>query len=796
MEAHEEALLKGNSHQAASSDERVTFRFGPFEFDQHRRELRRNGHRISMSASQMRLLTLFMERPGELIGREDIAACLWAETGTIDVATGINTAINRLRRQLQLSPGGPNCIETVIGLGYRFVADLEEVKSAAEEPDPPSSATSSSQPGVAVPNAPPTSLKEQPEVVGLDSGLALLRPQGESYPLAGRSRAALFGRWVALLALCGLVLLSVAVFHSLQRRTGPSAKNSAATAPDGALHTTALARITADEEVGMLTAAAVAPSGTSLAYANRFGVSVHWFASGAERLLGTRPSFTVNRLAWLPKDAGLLMSGRDEISHHQEVWLVPLQGAYLRLLVQDANRATMSPDGSLIAFTRSNDRELWIGDAEGQHARRLRSADTGESFGLVLWSSGGNRLIVTQRKLGGTGGTGTNAAVNPPDQETYECLDSASGQVLDREEGFFADSGYLLPDGRFYFAANVTPGPTTGVANLMMVRTDPGSGRFLSTPKIMRDLAARIASLTASSSGAHFAALLDRSEIDVFVGTLRQPDPELTNVVRLTHGAKENYPHAWAADAKGVLFENNSLGKYSIFYQRLDSSTPTLIASLPGSAAMAQLSPDGQWILFLEFEGHPSHATGIFRIPATGGKIEQVPTRGMIEEFHCSASATGRCVMREAVGNEVLVYYALDPITGMGKELGRTRWQPNRLGDWGLSADGSEVAFASHDTQHPSIQLLKLSAEPTQVRSIAVPGYGTTLGANWATDGKSLFVECRTETGFALLSLDLAGHVKLLRESASLIWAVPSRDGKKVAFPGATMSTSVWASNE
>ena len=106
--------------------------------------------------------------------------------------------------------------------------------------------------------------------------------------------------------------------------------------------------------------------------------------------------------------------------------------------------------------------------------------------------------------------------------------------------------------------------------------------------------------------------------------------------------------------------------------------------------------------------------------------------------------------MREAIGNEILAYYALDPVQGMGQELGRSRWQPSRLGDWGLSADGTMVASASHDTLHPGINSITFKTQPTQVREIAVPGHGTTLGANWATNGKSLFVECRTETSLRL----------------------------------------------
>lgn len=770
-------------------------RFGSFEFDTQRQELRKRGFRIALSASQLRLLQLFMERPGELITRQEISECLWTHTANIDVPTGINTAINRLRRTIQEAPAGPTSIETVIGLGYRFNAVLEEVEPSVDEvASPPAQPLSF---GTAAPQPEPAA-----EVVpepAVHPGSVLLDPTREDpIPQGSRPLPLRLRQRFLVLSLCGLLVLSAAVVFGLRQRTLHARKSIAAQpAAQSSSPSLRLIRITAAEDVGKLTAAAVAPSGESIAYANHFGVSVHWLGSGTERLLGSRPSFKVDRLSWFPDETSLLMSGTDGILHQQQVWRVPLMGAYIRPLLENASRAVISPDGNLLAFTRDKDRELWVADAEGQHPRRLRSARTKEHFGTIIWIPGGKRLIVLVHKIGaGQGRAGQAAVAEPPTQGAYECIDSAFGQVLNREEEFSADSGYVLSDGSFYFTINKTPRPETGSAFLMMVHIDPGTGRLLDKPELVRNFGARHAgSLTASYNGTKIAAVLDRPETNVFVANLRWPGPELTDVVQLTRGTKQSFPHSWSADAKGILYENDTLGRFSIFKQTLDGAEPSLIASLPGNAAMAQLSPDGRWILFLEVTGHPQHVVGIFRIPAAGGKLEQVPTRGDIEEFHCSASWTGRCVVREALGNEALVYYALEPGNGLGAELGRTPWQPNRLGDWGLSPDGTMIAAANHDTMHPGIAVFKLGTERTQVREIAVQGHGTVLGANWSADGKSLFVECRTESGFDLLSVDLAGRAKLLRQSSSLIWAVPSRDGAKIAFPSPTLSTSVWAMN-
>ena len=814
-------------------------KFGSFEFDPRRHELRKNGFRIKVAASQLRLLTLFLERNGELVTREQISARLWVDTRNIDVSTGINTAINRLRRHLQEAPGAPSAIETVIGLGYRFVPEfsveliaeeaaagetelgvlhttLEEEVPLQSNAEPPSGhgpdATAAAEADLTVVAAPTAETEHgavkadaapelETDTVAPATFLGAWQAKAPSAPQQSSGYHQLVSRrvaWIAGLAAC-IILLFVATvpIHSYWRayRSGAT---SAASAPE--LQATAdrqMIRVTSERPVGEMSAAAVSPDGKIVAYADRFGVSLHWFDSGVERLLGVRPAFVVDRLAWLPDQSGLLMSGTDTEAHIQQVWAVPLQGAYLQPILQNANRAVSSPDGKRIAFTRNQDREVWEASSDGHGLNRVMEADQGDVFGLLLWSPAGDHLVLTQASK--------PASANSPAETlhgtTYLCIDAESGKVLDREDGVPTQSGYILPDGQLFFLQNNTPGPTTGAANLMAVSTDKKSGRLIGVPRFVQKLPARHGqSLTASLTGARFAAVLGKVETDVFVADLLRPGPFLGEPVQITKGGRQNFPHAWTADGRGVLLENDSLRvdadpRWAIFDVAVSDSRTKLVAKLPGDAAMAQLSPDGRWILFLQFEGKPQRATGIFRVPAEGGPAERIPTSGNLEEFHCSASLTGRCVLREAIDQDKLVYYALDPLKGMGEELARTPWEPNRLGDWGLSADGAFVSAAQHDTLHPGVELISLKSHGTIVQHLPVQGHGTTLGANWSQDGKTLFVECRTEDGFELLSLDLVGHVRLLRKSPSLIWAVTSRDGRKIAFPSLYQSSSVWASD-
>jgi TolB-like protein/Flp pilus assembly protein TadD len=116
---------------------RPTYRFGEFELDVRGYELRRRGRPIRLERQPMDVLILLVERRRELVTRDDIAARLWGDTVFVDMETGINTAIMKIRRALRDSPNklrSAAVIETVPGKGYRFVAELLSAPGAAESP--------------------------------------------------------------------------------------------------------------------------------------------------------------------------------------------------------------------------------------------------------------------------------------------------------------------------------------------------------------------------------------------------------------------------------------------------------------------------------------------------------------------------------------------------------------------------------------------------------------------------------------------------------------------------------------
>src|SRR3977135_4629945 len=117
-----------------TSDPRQPLRFGDFELDVAGYQLRRDGRPVRLERQPMDLLVLLVQRPRQLVLRADIVAKLWSADVFLDVETGVNTAVRKLRQALSDSPDAAAYVETVPGRGYRFIADVEVVRGAPGDP--------------------------------------------------------------------------------------------------------------------------------------------------------------------------------------------------------------------------------------------------------------------------------------------------------------------------------------------------------------------------------------------------------------------------------------------------------------------------------------------------------------------------------------------------------------------------------------------------------------------------------------------------------------------------------------
>jgi len=115
-----------------TSNSREVFRFRDFELDVGAYALRRHGRPVKLGRQPMDLLILLIESRGRLVSRSDIVERLWGKDVFVDVETGVNTAISKVRQALRDSPDAPAFVETVPAKGYRFIAAVEVAAGAPD----------------------------------------------------------------------------------------------------------------------------------------------------------------------------------------------------------------------------------------------------------------------------------------------------------------------------------------------------------------------------------------------------------------------------------------------------------------------------------------------------------------------------------------------------------------------------------------------------------------------------------------------------------------------------------------
>jgi cholera toxin transcriptional activator len=107
------------------------FRFGAYEADLSSGELRKSGLRLRVQEQPFQVLLLLLERPSEVVTREELRQKLWPADTFVDFDHSLNTVINKLREALSDSAANPRFIETLARRGYRFLAPVEFVERHA-----------------------------------------------------------------------------------------------------------------------------------------------------------------------------------------------------------------------------------------------------------------------------------------------------------------------------------------------------------------------------------------------------------------------------------------------------------------------------------------------------------------------------------------------------------------------------------------------------------------------------------------------------------------------------------------
>jgi cholera toxin transcriptional activator len=139
------------------------FRFGVFEANEAEQELRKQGVRIKLHSQPFQVLMMLLEKPSELVAREEMRQRLWGEHTFVDFDHGLNTAVNKLREALDDSASRPRYVETVSGKGYRFIAPVTLKLRASEVFEVPVADKNSVSPPALTATASPVAASFKPD---------------------------------------------------------------------------------------------------------------------------------------------------------------------------------------------------------------------------------------------------------------------------------------------------------------------------------------------------------------------------------------------------------------------------------------------------------------------------------------------------------------------------------------------------------------------------------------------------------------------------------------------------------
>jgi Tol biopolymer transport system component/DNA-binding winged helix-turn-helix (wHTH) protein len=317
-------------------------RFGSFQCDMRAGELHKNGIKVKIPDQPFRLLAALLERPGELLTRQEIAQRLWPEQTQSDLGDSLNTTVNKLRAALDDEAENPRFIQTIPRRGYRFIGSVEPQNG------------------------------DRAGGASADQKVPAVRP-------AAREQ---FSSWPAR-TLVGVAAAGAIVIWWYTPLPPP--------------RITQVDQITLSGRIDTPTRPVA--SSKQVFYMERDGD--HWnlmrtSIGGGDGEKIEVPATSAMALDISPDDSTLLYGGFERRGDNSELWTMPVEGGTAkRLGNRTATGAAYSPDGKLIAFTHGT--ALLLMHADGTNARKL--ADLAGPPSWVAWSPDGQRLRFTMNPL-------------------------------------------------------------------------------------------------------------------------------------------------------------------------------------------------------------------------------------------------------------------------------------------------------------------------------------------------------------------------------------------------------------
>lgn len=591
--------------------------FGDFVLDIGAYELRRRGRRVNLERRAMDLLIALVERQGQLVTRDHIVERLWGPDVFVDVNTGINTAVRKVRQALRDRAETPTFVETVPGKGYRFIAAVEAVAALSTAEGPPLPALQSAV--TTVDTVPPVRARSlwrwsSLSVIGvvLVSGLAAWRltlsvgapePAMELAPLttlSGSERGGTLSPDGRLLAFTwdgenqdnwDIYVQRVGSPEVQRLTSAPSREIAPRWSPDGGQ--IAYVRVDPGNSVELLHVMSV------------FG--------GNDRTVSSLPVLT--NVSW-SIDGRYLLAGRAPVDSRTDagIYAIPVAGGEARRITTPTDPAVdwvpeLSPDGSQLAYAscrepvfRSNC-HLYVlrVNAELEPVGPPRRLTRMPFWGVrgMTWSRDGASVIYGAARPGFASLWRVDAAGARPEAR----IETGGFSAMFPRVATSAD--------RLVFTRSILD---TDIYRLQFDGAAAPVARssvFDGSPRV--------------SPGGRYIAFCSTRSIEAMEVWIAASDGSTPRQLTRGPGERQCSP-SWAPDGRRIAFESlGPDGRSSIWMIGVDDGTSRQMTTGAGDHHAPSWSRDGQWLYF-SWDG--GHGRDIWRVHVATGETERVTHGG------------------------------------------------------------------------------------------------------------------------------------------------------------------------
>ena len=681
-------------------------RFDVFEIDLQAGELRKDGRKVKVQEQPFRVLSLLLQRPGQVVTREELREQLWPADTFVDFDHGLNSAVARLREALRDSADKPRFIETIAKRGYRFIAPLE----ASSPPEAEPSADAEDRSHNRIDRRNPAKLR--------------------------------------LFASLGLAAVCVSVAALVYPKTPAPPQDKIEVVPLTGLH-------------GFQATPAFSPDGTLVAFRQSDGANkagIYAAAVGGEKTVQLTSDMGDCCPTWSPDSRRIAFSrySDDVLS----ILTVPALGGMEHLLYR--GQASMggglswSPDGNYVAYvaapsgdrTRSSISFLSLADYS---THEITSPPPGYLDRSPMFSPDGKRLAFIRSTIAGVSNDiyVMSTSGGNPKRLTFDrrpIMGSPAWTADSREIIFSSDRGVAIGLWRVS-AKGCVPVPVAGPVGEAVWPSIPTNGK----PNLVYEqgvFKSNIWSLDLRDPTHH-----DRPPLLVVSEKGDKMRPELSpdgkkiafesnrlgfwdlwiceigkgdcGQITSLHGTAGRA--RWSPDGRYIAFEFHPNEHSEIYMVEVPGGVPHLVPTIPGADNLSpSWSRDGKWLYFASKTG--TEAFQIWKSPVQGGSPVQVTRHGGISAV-------------ESTDGRYLYYSKFEeggvwrmPVQGRGEvqvlDIGGDGW-PN----WALSSEG--IYFLKWSKfSHPTIQFLSFATGKTQpVWTLErEPGWGIGVSSN----GKSI----------------------------------------------------------